>query len=173
MDFPFELPSHETIARELHEREAQSYEAETQLVYDTTKKQYGLADGTLIKVTKNDNINRKVGHIVSALQRDQHVLIAGKASGISKLVSVVEIVKRTLEKKVYQSNKLTKTQSPTNPNYPLAKQTQPQKESSVQFVSEQTRQEIRTGGVKVYDLPVLYVLLTTKEVERHDGWTSQ
>ena len=118
-------------------------------------------DVVATNIKKNDSIRQRVAQILASLQEKSTVLLIGKSVAISKLVTIVELVKSKLGSDIHQYNHIYMEKSLSNPNY-LGKKELTEEQKALE--------EIR--GPKVYQLAILLVILSEKDVEM-DGWNKQ
>lgn len=118
-------------------------------------------DVVATNIKKNDSIRQRVAQILASLQEKSTVLLIGKSVAISKLVTIVELVKSKLGADIHQYNHISMEKSLSNPNY-LGKKELTEEQKALE--------EIR--GPKVYQLAILLVILSEKDVEM-DGWNKQ
>ncbi|ABN65756.2 predicted protein [Scheffersomyces stipitis CBS 6054] len=119
---------------------------------------------TVVPITKNDNMNKKVDKILESLQQEKPVVIASISNGIPKAISIVEIVKQQMKNRslnIAQFNNLQSHSSYTNPN--------------IKFSKEKDDEDVSTEikGRKEYSLPVLHILLGGKDMQGPPEWTKQ
>ena len=118
-------------------------------------------DVVATNIKKNDSIRQRVAQILASLQEKSTVLLIGKSVAISKLVTIVELVKSKLGADIHQDNHISKEKWSSNPHY-LGKKELTEEQKALE--------EIR--GPKVYQLAILLVILSEKDVEM-DGWNKQ
>ena len=118
-------------------------------------------DVVATNIKKNDSIRQRVAQILASLQEKSTVLLIGKSVAISKLVTIVELVKSKLGADIRQCDHISMEKSLSNPNY-LGKKELTEEQKALE--------EIR--GPKVYQLAILLVILSEKDVEM-DGWNKQ
>ena len=118
-------------------------------------------DVVATNIKKNDSIRQRVAQILASLQEKSTVLLIGKSVAISKLVTIVELVKSKLGADIHQYNHISMEKSLSNPNY-LGKKELTEEQKALE--------EIR--GPKVYQLAILLVIWSEKDVEM-DGWNKQ
>lgn len=123
----------------------------------------GVAADDIVVTTmkKNDSIRQRVTQILASLHENSTVLLIGKSVAISKLVTIVELVKSKHGADIHQYNHISMEKSLSNPNY-LGKKELTEEQKALE--------EVR--GPKVYQLAILLVILSTKDVEM-DGWSKQ
>lgn len=124
----------------------------------------------LIVVGPNDSMKSKVQNTLDTFQKGS-VLLAGRASGISKLIAVAEVAKQKLQGSglaFHQLNKSDKQISHINPGKTVSgqKYKTPALEAAIA--------EVR--GDKTYTLPILYIIFSAKDGTLNistSGWTEQ
>ncbi|RLV96479.1 hypothetical protein JA1_000208 [Spathaspora sp. JA1] len=137
---------------------------------------------SIIKITKNDSIKRKVANITTQLHESKHVLIASLSNSIPKAISIIEIVKSVFKEenvKLQQFNRLTHLESTHNPSYKPKQENSEESdkkqddEKRQQMIEEEVLQSI--NGPKVYQLPVMYVILSIDDTLPFDltSWNKQ
>lgn len=111
-----------------------------------------------IIIGKNDSLQGRVGELLKLLQEAENrplcVLLQATAGAIPRLVSLVEITCKKAGTKIYQYNHMSAEKSLENPNYRKPKPLNDE---------QAALQEVR--GPKVFQLPVLRVLLSDEHVE--------
>ncbi|EGW30541.1 uncharacterized protein SPAPADRAFT_63383 [Spathaspora passalidarum NRRL Y-27907] len=156
----------------------------TKLVNETTHSISRSLRGTspsIIKITKNDSIKQKVTSITAQLKENKIVLIASLSNSIPKAISVIEIAKSALKeenKSVKQFNKLAHLDSTHNPNYKPnqenlegSKHANDDEDEHKQVIERDILESI--NGPKVYQLPIMYVILSLDNMISLTDWTSQ
>lgn len=133
-------------------------------------------DDALIIITRNTVSKKYLEASLEALEKHKAVILVAKGPELNKLVSVVEQIKQKGD--VKQLNKLTQQLSLINPSYSPQHSINNIKvffgdDLSSQDAEKTALREIK--GHKVYDVPVLSVLLVKVEVNPADfaGWTIQ
>ncbi|CAK9439952.1 uncharacterized protein LODBEIA_P40520 [Lodderomyces beijingensis] len=154
-----------------------------------------------VKIAKNDSMKSKISTLLNLLSppESNSVLLEGFARDISKLISVVEIVK-SKRPGLRQYNRLLKYSDETDP---YAKEGKQQSQRPIHVVGgddidveaseasavndegaetgaeaeadrvRQVAQEVK--GAKIFDLPVLYILLSPVQLDEFldETWTVQ
>lgn len=124
---------------------------------------FGVAADDIVaaNIKKNDSIRQRVTQVLASLQEKSTVLLIGKSVAISKLVTIVELVKAKYGTDLHQYNHISMEKSLSNPNY-LGKKELTEEQKALE--------EVR--GPKVYQLAILQVFLSEKDVEL-EGWNKQ
>lgn len=146
------------------ENEKSAFDADIKGTEKSIEKYLAKGSGSTIIITKNDSIRRRVAQILKRIEENKSVLVASKSSGISKAISIVEIVKQN--QNLQQYNKINRITSEVNPNHKSRKIEQQAEVDPIKEATDNVR------GPKVYVLPVMYtLLLATKKTL--NGWTAQ
>ncbi|KAI5950236.1 hypothetical protein KGF54_005193 [Candida jiufengensis] len=146
---------------------------------------------TKYKITKNDSMKKSIDIILNKLPTNA-ILFEGFTRDIQKLISIIEIVKQKSKesnKKLHQYNRLFKFQTTFNPYKKLkfdkdvevvdfSNEIEVKASIETDGINENLRREaeLEVKGEKLFNLPVLYILLTFDDGFKEyldNNWTIQ
>lgn len=173
------IETNEDISKDIFEEEKNLFEVESNALYQKiigSKGKQTISSKNVTIINKNDSIKTKVTQITNLLQsQGEPILIAGKSNSISKMLTIIEILKSTIRSdrstpQLKQYNKLTKQSSLHNPHYKLTSKTVKQRNNVDNFMNNAD-----IHGHKIYQLPILYILFVPKDdsILELSGWTYQ